>query len=195
MQHTTFRAADVNNNAYLDLRLTPGTTVTYHGSKTEAHGTYTVQPCACRHCAARVAVGRLSNRYALHSPTTNKRVLVHVRHTSVTPLPTEDELQEAGIFLPTKLVAVHLRRILREAFPATTFSVRIGNQRTDARYDITVRWSGGPSRTAVATATAHLKASYSTPGRYTARPVTVTTSGRHRSGRPVLNNLHLHHTV
>ncbi len=174
--------------AYLALRLTPGAPVRYHGSIPQAHGAYTAHPCPCPDCTRQVLTGAPATHYELRTPA-GKPGPSHVRHTSVTPLPGEDELNEAATLLPTTVTARHLRTLLRRTFPGVLFFVR-ATENTPG--DITVRWTGGPTTTAVRTVTAPLLATWGTPDRCRPAPITVTVNGRTTSGLPSIAALHLH---
>jgi hypothetical protein len=177
-------------DAYLSLRLAPGTAVTYTGTKPAWHrGEWTVQPCACGTCLRKVLLGIPSTRYRLCTAKGTPAGLSHVRHSSVVPVMGEDERQHAGIYLPTRLVALHLRRQLRAAFPGTTFSVRTGTGR--ANTEITVRWSGPLDRTAVGTVAAPLLATYGNPRSVAARSIGVASNGRTYWGTPIVSAIHL----
>lgn len=180
------------DTAYLALRLPAGTRVTYHGTNAASHGTWTVQPCACRLCTAATLLGRPARRYELYSVDGKRRgPLVHVRHTSVTPTMGEDEMGEAvWAILPTKYAAAHLRRLLREAFPGVKFSVRTGQGRE--RWQISVSWTGGPGRTQVSAVAAPLRARFGPGGQRRARAIRVNVAGRPRSGVPLVEKICLH---
>jgi len=60
-----------------------------------------------------------------------------------------------------------------------------------APYEITVTWTGGPTRTAVATVTAPLLATYGDSEYRRARPVSVTSGGRTHNGTPSVFAIHL----
>ncbi|MFI0742437.1 LPD29 domain-containing protein [Streptomyces sp. NPDC021100] len=181
--------AEHKNAAYLALRLPAGTQVTYHGTLADAHGQWTVHPCSCRRCSWAVWRERPATRYELRAVDGSAPGPVHVRHTSVTPVPSRAELNEAAKWLSTKYVAVHLRKELRRAFPGVKFSVRTGQ---GGRWsEITVRWSGGPNRTAVGAVVAPLRAHYGNDGRCRPRPITVTVGGRTASGAPMVSAIHL----
>ncbi|WP_217226072.1 LPD29 domain-containing protein [Streptomyces anulatus] len=190
---TVITVADITNPAYRALRLPPGTIVDYRGSITTAHGTWTVRPCACNGCLAGVLVGRPATRYQLVDADGRTPGPRHVRHTSVVPVVSDEERNYAGEFVPTRVTAVHLRRSLRAAFPGVKFSVRCG--RRDAKdltpFEITVSWTGGPTRTAVATVTAPLLATFGTAEERRARRISVTTGGRTHSGTPNVAAIHL----
>lgn len=178
-------------NAYLALRLAPGTAVTYTGTHSAWHdGQWTVQPCACNDCLRKVLRGWPATRYRLCTADGKPAGLRHVRHSSVVPLMSEDERQHAGIFLPTRLVALHLRRQLRAAFPGTVFSVRSGNSPKGSY--ITVRWNGPVDPTSVGTITAPLLADYNSPYGVRPRSIGVATKGRTQWGTPTVSAIHLH---
>lgn len=185
--------------AYLALRLTPGAKVRYVGTATRAHGPATVQPCSCGNCAADVLLGIPATRYELRTTDGRPTGVSHVRHTSVVPDPTEEEREHAAIRLSTKATAVYLRQLLRRTFPDVKFSVRCGPKRAKERYlerfEITVTWSGGPTRTAVATVTAPLLANYGS--REECRPawVSVTVDGHRHYGEPDVLAIHLNRTA
>ncbi|MER0477118.1 LPD29 domain-containing protein [Streptomyces sp. Edi2] len=185
--------------AYLALRLTPGAAVRYIGTATRLHGRATVQPCSCRVCAADVVRGIPATRYELRTTDGKPTGVSHVRHTSVVPEPTEDERMNAAMHLSTKATAVYLRQLLRAAFPGVKFSVRCGPKRAKERYlerfEITVTWSGGPSRTAVATVAAPLLAQYGNPEECRPAWVSVTVDGRRHYGEPSALAIHLNHTT
>ncbi|MET9779325.1 LPD29 domain-containing protein [Streptomyces sp. NPDC006367] len=176
-------------SAYLALRLTPGAKVRYIGTASHAHGPATVQPCSCAICTADVLLGRPATRYELRTVAGLPTGVTHVRHTSVVPEPTEDERMHAAMYLTTKATAVYLRQLLRRTFPGVKFSVRCGRGRR--RYEITVAWSGGPSRTAVATVTAPLLAHYGDPERCRPAWVSVTVDGHRHHGEPHAFAIHL----
>ncbi|MFG2211932.1 LPD29 domain-containing protein [Streptomyces sp. NPDC048638] len=184
--------------AYLALRLTPGAAVRYIGTATRVHGPATVQPCSCGNCAADVLLGIPATRYELHTVDGQPTGVTHVRHTSVIPEPTADERMHAAIGLSTKATAVYLRQLLRAAFPGVKFSVRCGpkraKERYPERYEITVTWSGGPNRTAVATVAAPLLAQYGDPEQCRPAWVAVTVDGRRHYGQPSALAIHLNHT-
>jgi hypothetical protein len=168
--------------SYLALRLPAGTKVTYTGTLQEAHGTWLVSPCNCRLCATETLFGRPARRYELLALDGTPSHYVHVRHTSVVPVVGEKERGYALIGVPPKVVAAHLRRQLRRAFPGVKFSVRTGRGRQ--AWTLSVTWTGGPTRTAVSTVTAPLLANYGrSEERYPAR-ITVTTAGRTHHGTP-----------
>ncbi|MFF6829937.1 MULTISPECIES: LPD29 domain-containing protein [Streptomyces] len=176
--------------AYLALRLPAGTEVTYHGTATEDHGRWTVRPCSCGRCVLAVLRGLPATRYELWAQGAQRPGVTHVRHTSVRPVVSEDELNETvWATLPTKYVSAHLRTVLRRTFPGVKFSVRTGQGKH--AHEITVSWSGGPGRTAVSTVTAPLLATYGAGQRRRPRAVTVTVGGRTRSGMPVAAAIHL----
>ncbi|MBQ0889999.1 hypothetical protein KBZ94_34605 [Streptomyces sp. RM72] len=185
--------------AYLALRLTPGAKVRYVGTATRAHGPATVQPCACGICAADVLLGIPATRYELRTTEGLPTGVSHVRHTSVIPEPTEEERNYAAMRLSTKATAVYLRQLLRRTFPGVKFSVRCGPKRAKERYleryEITVTWSGGPNRTAVATVTAPLLASYGSPEECRPAWVSVTVEGRRHYGEPSALAIHLNRTA
>jgi hypothetical protein len=181
--------------AYLALRLTPGATVRYVGTATRVHGLATVQPCSCRICADDVLRGVPATRYELRTTDGRSTGVSHVRHTSVIPEPTEDERMHATIGLSTKATAVYLRQLLRRTFPGVKFSVRCGRGRGLQRYEITVTWSGGPNRTAVATVTAPLLARYGNPEECRPAWVSVTVDGRRHHGEPGALAIHLNRTA
>ncbi|WP_328973615.1 LPD29 domain-containing protein [Streptomyces sp. NBC_00239] len=185
--------------AYLALRLTPGAAVRYIGTATRFHGRATVQPCSCGICAADVVRGIPATRYELRTTDGQPTGVSHVRHTSVVPEPTEDERMNAAIGLSTKATAVYLRQLLRAAFPGVKFSVRCGPKRAKERYlerfEITVTWSGGPSRTAVATVAAPLLAQYGNPEECRPAWVSVTVDGRRHYGEPSALAIHLNRTT
>lgn len=193
MNDTVITAADITDPAYRALRLPPGTVVDYRGSVASAHGTWTVQPCACNGCLAGVLLGRPATRYQLLDADRRTPGPGHVRHTSVVPVLSEEERNHAGCSVSTRVTAIHLRRILRAAFPGVKFSVRCG--RRDAKgltpFLITVTWAGGPTRTAVATVTAPLLATYGTAEERRARRISVTTDGRTHNGTPSVYAIHL----
>lgn len=193
MSHTVITVKDMTDPAYLALRLPPGTTVEYRGSVASAHGTWTVQPCSCAGCLAGVLSGIPAMRYQLVKPDGHATGPLHVRHTSVVPTLSDEERNHAGFGVSTRVTAVHLRRMLRTDFPGTKFSVRCG--RRDAKglaaYEITVTWTGGPTRTAVATLTAPLLATYGDAEHRRAPLISVTTGGRTHNGTPTLHALHL----
>ncbi|MFF8994487.1 LPD29 domain-containing protein [Streptomyces sp. NPDC014983] len=193
MNNTVITIADITAPAYRALRLPPGTVVDYRGSVARAHGTWTVQPCACNGCLADVLRGRPATRYQLVSVKGRVRGPRHVRHTSVVPVVSEEERNYAALYLPMRVTAVHLRRMLRVAFPGVKFSVRCG--RRDAKGlipdQITVTWTGGPTRTAVATVTSPLLATYGTAEERRARHISVTTGGRTYNGTPSVHAIHL----
>jgi hypothetical protein len=180
--------------AYLALRLAPGATVRYIGTATRVHGLATVQPCSCGICAADVLLGIPATRYELRTTDGRPTGVSHVRHTSVIPVPTEDERMHAAMGLTTKATAVYLRQLLRRSFPGVKFSVRCGRGRGMERYEITVTWSGGPNRTAVATVTAPLLAHYGDVERCRPAWVSVTVDGRRHYGEPGAHAIHLNHT-
>ncbi|MFE1190191.1 LPD29 domain-containing protein [[Kitasatospora] papulosa] len=190
---TVITVADITAPAYRALRLPPGTVVDYRGSVTTAHGTWTVQPCACNGCLAGVLLERPATRYQLHSADGDARGPRHVRHTSVVPVMSDEERDYAGGSVSTRVTAIHLRRVLRAAFPGVKFSVRCG--RRDAKgmtpHEITVTWTGGPTRTAVATVTAPLLATFGTAEERRARPISVTTGSRTHNGTPSVYAIHL----
>ncbi|MFJ1742439.1 LPD29 domain-containing protein [Streptomyces microflavus] len=188
--HTHTYAADA---AYLALRLPAGTQVTYHGTSAASHGIWTVQPCACRLCTAATLLGRPARRYELYTADGKRRgPLVHVRHTSVTPTMSEDEMGEAvWAILPTKYAAAHLRRVLHDAFPGVKFSVRTGRGRDCWR--ISVSWTGGPGRTQVSAVAAPLRARFGPGGQRRASAIRVNVAGRPRSGVPLIEEISLHH--
>ncbi|GAA3087511.1 hypothetical protein GCM10020000_87940 [Streptomyces olivoverticillatus] len=181
--------AEHENAAYLALRLPAGTQVTYHGTLTDSHGQWTVQPCSCRRCTWAVWRERPATRYELRATDGSAARLTHVRHTSVTPVPSQTEINEAGKWLVAKYAAVHLRKELRRAFPGVTFSVRTGQGKH--RWEITVSWSGGPGRTAVSAVTAPLRAHYGSDGRCRPRAIAVTVGGRTLVGAPMVSAIHL----
>ncbi|MFH0246413.1 LPD29 domain-containing protein [Streptomyces sp. HK10] len=185
----TTKTAGIADAAYLALRLPPGTRVTYHGTDAASHGEWTVQPCACRLCTAATLLGRTARRYELYTLDGKPGPLVHVRHTSVTPVVGSAELNEAGIWLPTKYAASHLRRELRRAFPGVKFSVRTGQRKH--RHEITVSWSGGPGRTAVSAIAAPLLARYGNGDRRRPQWISITVGGRSYSGAPIVSAVHL----
>ena len=191
----TTTSKDITSAAYLALRLAPGTLVDYRGTQATEHGTYTVQPCSCPHCTLRVLTGRPANRYELNTPDGKPAGPIHVRHTSVVPLAGDDELMEAAQWVPTTKAALHLRRMLRRAFPGQTFSVRTGRRSTKgnslSHAEITVTWTGGPTRTAVATVTAPLLATYGTRERCRPAWITVPSQGRVYRGLPNVHAVHL----
>lgn len=193
MNDTVITVADITAPAYRALRLPPGTVVDYRGSVTGAHGTWTVQPCACKRCLAGVLLGYPATRYQLIGPDGRTPGPRHVRHTSVVPVLSEEERNYAGVHVSTRVTAVHLRRMLRAAFPGVKFSVRCG--RRDAKglapFEITVTWTDGPTRTAVATVTAPLLATYGTAEERRARRISVTTGGRTHHGEPTVYAIHL----
>lgn len=174
-------------DAYRALRLAPGSRVDYHGSVASIHGVCTVQPCACSACFAKVLLGLPASRYQLRTLDGGHVIARHVRHTSVTPLPSPTELNEAVIGVPTKAVAVYLRAQLRRAFPGVTFSVRTGRGKNHRR--ITVSWTAGPRRTAVSTVTAPLLASFDTPQRFRAQRISVRVGGRTLHGTPMVADI------
>ena len=193
MTDTVITVKDMTDPAYRALRLAPGTAVEYRGSLADSHGFWIVQPCACKHCAAGVVMGRAATRYELVTLDGQPTGPQHVRHTSVVPRMTEEERGHAGCYVSTRVTAVHLRRLLRSAFPGQKFSVRCG--RRDAKglapYEITVSWSGGPTRTAVATVTAPLLASYGNSAGRRARRISVSVGGRTHNGTPHVYAIHL----
>lgn len=75
-----------------------------------------------------------------------------------------------------------------------TFSVRCGRRdgKGPAPYQITITWTGGPTRTAVATLAAPLLATYGTSEERRARSISVTTGGRTHNGAPTVAAIHLH---
>ncbi|MEV7891584.1 LPD29 domain-containing protein [Streptomyces sp. NPDC002817] len=187
MTTATAQPADA---AYLALRLPAGTPVTYHGTEADYRGHWTVQPCACSACLVATLLGRPARRYELYTLDGKPGPLVHVRHTSVTPVVGEAELGEAVIGIPTKYAAVHLRRELRRVFPGVKFSVRTG---TGKRCDeISVTWSGGPRRTSVSAVAAPLLAQFGPGDRRSPRHVCVTVGGRVYSGMPKVGAINLH---
>ncbi|MFJ3182357.1 LPD29 domain-containing protein [Streptomyces sp. NPDC086796] len=190
---TVITVADITAPAYRALRLPPGTVVDYRGSVTTAHGTWTVQPCACNGCLAGVLLGRPATRYQLRGADGGVRGPRHVRHTSVVPVLSDEERDYAVCSVSTRVTAIHLRRMLRAAFPGVKFSVRCG--RRDAKgltpFEITVTWTGGPTRTAVATVTAPLLATFGTAEERRARRISVTTGGRTHNGNPSVYAIHL----
>ncbi|MER0477064.1 LPD29 domain-containing protein [Streptomyces sp. Edi2] len=190
---TVFSTSDLHTPEYRALRLTPGARVTYHGSVDAAHGEWTVHPCSCRWCTRDVRRGIPAPRYELRTLEGRTTGPYHVRHTSVTPVIGEEELNQADMRVSTKATAAYLRRQLRAAFPGVKFSVRCGQDRK--RGDITVTWGGGPSKTAVHTITAPLLARYDTPDRVRPRAITVTTGGRTYSGTPNAAAIHLGRTT
>ncbi|MFJ8676841.1 LPD29 domain-containing protein [Streptomyces sp. NPDC093589] len=182
-------AADV---AYLALRLPAGTRVTYHGTDVVSHGEWTVQPCACRSCTAYTLSGRAAKRYELYTLDGKRGPLVHVRHTSVTPVVSTDEMGEAlWATLPTKYAAAHLRKELRRIFPGVKFSVRTGQGKD--RWQIFVGWTGGPSRTRVSAVAAPLLAQFGPGDRRRPRHISVTVAGRVHSGMPMVEAIKLDH--
>ncbi|MEY9842492.1 LPD29 domain-containing protein [Streptacidiphilus sp. EB103A] len=192
MSDTMITRADVTAPAYLAMRLNPGTEVEYRGSQAQAHGAWKVRPCSCTGCTARVLLGFPANRYALIAADGTAGPH-HVRHTSVVPVLGEEERMEAGIWLSTRDTALHLRRLLRTAFPATKFSVRCGRRDAKglARYEITVTWTGGPTRTAVATLTAPLLATHGNSTHRRPAAVHVATGGHRHIGTPSAHAIHL----
>ncbi|WP_372412541.1 LPD29 domain-containing protein [Streptomyces luteireticuli] len=185
---SAIRRAKQLNKAYRDLRLSPGARVRYHGTVRELHGQWTVHPCNCHECTYKTLLGLRATRYALRTAD-GQPGLIHVRHTSVTPVPTPEELGQAGIWLVTKYVAAHLRKQLRETFPGAAFSVRCG--RGKKSWEIDVSWTGGPSEHDVRVVTAPLLAGYGTPDQCRPRPVTVTVAGRVRHGIPRCSAINL----
>ncbi|GGU38882.1 LPD29 domain-containing protein [Streptomyces violascens] len=177
--------------AYLALRLTPGAAVRYVGTATRLHGPATVQPCSCGMCAADVLRGLPATRYELRTADGRPTGVTHVRHTSVIPEPSEDELMNAVLGLTMRATAEYLRRLLRRTFPGVKFSVRRGRGHGMQRYEITVGWSGGPSRTAVATVTAPLLAQYGNPEQCRPAWIAVTVDGRRHFGEPSASAIHL----
>ncbi|MFI1312907.1 LPD29 domain-containing protein [Streptomyces albidoflavus] len=185
--------------AYLALRLTPGAQVRYVGTATRLHGPATVQPCSCGRCASDILLGIPAARYELRTTDGQPTGVSHVRHTSVIPEPTEEERGYAAIRLSTKATAVYLRQLLRRTFPGVKFSVRCGPKRAKERYleryEITVTWSGGPTRTAVATVTAPLLARYGSPEECRPAWVSVTVDGHRHYGEPGALAIHLNRTA
>ncbi|MEU6331622.1 LPD29 domain-containing protein [Streptomyces sp. NPDC047049] len=177
--------------AYLALRLPAGTRVTYHGTDATSHGEWTVQPCACRPCTAAALLGRPARRYELYTVDGKPGPLVHVRHTSVTPVPGEDELNEAICAIPTKYAAAYLRKELRRAFPDVKFFVRTGQGKH--RQKISVSWTGGPGRTRVSAVAAPLLAQFGPGDRRNPRRISVTVAGRVYSGMPLVEAITLDH--
>ncbi|WP_431983804.1 LPD29 domain-containing protein [Streptomyces qinglanensis] len=177
------------DTAYLALRLPAGTRVMYRGSDASHHGEWTVQPCACPHCCTAILLGQPARRYELRTADGKPGPLVHVRHTSVIPLPDEQEMNEAGDWLAAKYAAVHLHQELRRASPRVKFFVRTGRNRK--QHEITVSWSGGPGRTAVDAVTAPVLARYGADGPRRPRPLTVTVGGRMHRGVPIISAVHL----
>ncbi|MFJ4700490.1 LPD29 domain-containing protein [Streptomyces sp. NPDC088768] len=104
------------------------------------------------------------------------------------------ERNNAAIHLSTKATAVYLRQSLRRTFPGIKFSVRCGPVRAKERYEITVTWSGGPTRTAVATVTAPLLARYGSPEECRPAWASVTLDGRRHYGQPGALAIHLNRT-
>ncbi|MFJ4680571.1 LPD29 domain-containing protein [Kitasatospora sp. NPDC088783] len=196
MSQQLVTAADVTSDAYMALRLVPGAMVDYRGSLAgdpeTGSGPFTVQPCECRPCFARVLLGHRANRYDLYA-LDGRHAATHVRHTSVVPVPSERELDGAGVWIPTSKVALHLRRMLRAAFPGQKFSVRTGRRdRKGLAYaEITVVWEDGPSETAVATVAAPLLATYGTPDHCRPQWIAVRSEGRTYCGMPNLHAVHL----
>ncbi|MEW2434227.1 LPD29 domain-containing protein [Streptomyces caniferus] len=174
-------AADV---AYLALRLPAGTRVTYHGTDAAAHGEWTLQPCACHPCTAAALLGHPARRYELYTADGKPGPLVHVRHTSVTPVVGEAELNEAVCAIPTKYAAAQLRKDLRRAFPGVKFTVRTGQGKD--RQKISVGWTGGPGRTRVSAVAAPLLAQFGPGDRRNPRHISVTVAGRVHSGMPMV---------
>ncbi|MDX3068317.1 MULTISPECIES: LPD29 domain-containing protein [Streptomyces] len=185
MTTVTAQPADA---AYLALRLPAGTRVTYHGTEAAYRGRWTVQPCACRLCAAATLFGRPARRYELYTLDGKPGPLVHVRHTSVTPIVGDAELNEATCAIPAKYAAVHLRKELRRIFPGVKFSVRTGTGKH--RGEITVTWTGGPRRTSVSAVAAPLLARFGPGDRRIAR-VDVTVGGRRYCGVPMVSAIKL----
>ncbi|MFD3422101.1 LPD29 domain-containing protein [Streptomyces decoyicus] len=175
--------------AYLALRLPVGTRVVYHGTDAASHGEWTVQPCACRRCAGAAWLGRPARRYELYTADGRPGPLVHVRHTSVTPVPGEEELNEANCAIPTKYAAVHLRKELRRTFPSVKFTVRTGQGKH--RQKISVSWTGGPGRTQVSAVVAPLLAQFGPGSRRKPRRISVTVAGRVHSGMPLVEAITL----
>ncbi|MFF9436331.1 LPD29 domain-containing protein [Streptomyces sp. NPDC014735] len=168
--------------SYLALRLPAGTRVTYRGTLEEAHGEWLVSPCNCRHCAASTFFGRPARRYELLTPDGRPSPYAHVRHTSVTPVVSDREFQYATCRLAPKIVAVHLRKQLRRAFPDVKFSVRTG--RGKEMPELSVTWTGGPGRTAVSTVTAPLLHTYGRSEERRPARISVTHAGRDYHGTP-----------
>lgn len=79
--------------------------------------------------------------------------------------------------------------MLRQTFPGVKFSVRTGQGKN--AHEISVRWSGGPGRTAVSTVTAPLVATYGTGQRRRPQSLTVTVGGRVSSGIPMVAAIRL----
>ncbi|MFI8932393.1 LPD29 domain-containing protein [Streptomyces sp. NPDC053474] len=179
---------DIANTAYLALRLPAGTRVTYHGTQAALHGVWTVQPCACRRCAAATLLGQAARRYELYTVDGKPGPLVHVRHTSVTPVVGTAELGEAVCgALPTKYASAYLRKELRKAFPGVKFSVVTG--RGKDRWTISVSWAGGPGRTQVGAIAAPLLAKFGPGDRRRPRHISVTVGGRVRTGMPRVSDV------
>ncbi|MFE1190214.1 LPD29 domain-containing protein [[Kitasatospora] papulosa] len=171
--------------SYLALRLPAGTKVTYRGTLDEAHGQWLVSPCNCRHCAASTFSGRPARRYELLTLDGKPSPYIHVRHTSVTPAVGSEEAQYAVMSsLQPTIVAVHLRKQLRRAFPGVKFSVRTG--RGKKMRELSVSWTGGPGRTAVSAVTAPLLATYGPSEERRPAPVSVTYAGREYHGMPLI---------
>ncbi|MEO3976738.1 LPD29 domain-containing protein [Streptomyces sp. CAU 1734] len=172
---------------YLALRLPAGTWVSHEDDDDVIRRVWIAQPCACTICVSATLVGAPSTHYELHRAGDRNTTLAHVRYTSVVPHLHPDELfQTWASPLTQPQIASHLRKMLREAFPAVRFSVR--RQRS---LKLSVRWSGGPSTVEVATVAAPLLADYTTPERRRARPVTVTRFGRVTHGTPLVRAIAL----
>ncbi|MGW1976722.1 LPD29 domain-containing protein [Streptomyces sp. NPDC001889] len=186
----TAKTADIADAAYLALRLPTGTRVTYHGTDRASHGQWTVQPCACRRCTTAAYLGLPARRYELYTADGRPGPLVHVRHTSVTPVAGEAERSEAVCTLPPKHAAAHLRGELRRAFPGVRFSVLTGRGKHWGTLSVT--WSGGPGRTAVAAVAAPLLAQFGPGGRHLPRRISVSVAGRAHHGMPLISAVTLH---
>ncbi|MEO3978952.1 LPD29 domain-containing protein [Streptomyces sp. CAU 1734] len=181
--NTTTTAATASAS-YLALRLPAGTEVTYRGTLEEAHGRWLVSPCNCRHCTASALLGRPARRYELLALDGTPSPYLHVRHTSVVPVVSDEERAYATSYLPHKFAAVHLRAQLRRAFPGVKFSVTTGRGTKDG--ELSVTWTGGPGRTAVSAVTAPLLGTYGRSGNRRAAPIAVTVAGQDRWGTPML---------
>ncbi|MEU0374944.1 LPD29 domain-containing protein [Streptomyces sp. NPDC006283] len=81
-----------------------------------------------------------------------------------------------------KIVAVHLRKQLRKAFPGVKFSVRTGRDKRLG--ELSVTWNGGPRRTAVSAVTAPLLATYGASEERRPARISVTCAGRDYHGIP-----------
>ncbi|TLQ39179.1 LPD29 domain-containing protein [Streptomyces marianii] len=178
----TTTITDTVDASYLALRLPAGTEVTYQGTIAEAHGRWLVSPCNCRHCTASAFLGRPARRYELLTLDGKPSPYLHIRYTSVTPVVSDSERNYAACYLTPKIVAVHLRKQLRRAFPGVKFSVRTG--RGKKMWELSVTWTGGPGRTAVSAVTAPLLATYGRSEERRPARISVTHAGRDYHGIP-----------